>query len=173
MLRGINVGGVKIIRMERLRATFASLGFGDVKSYIQSGNVVFKSTKTSTASLERKIAGQILDEYGFVVPVLVRTSEELDAILKNNPLLKLAGIDKARLHVTFLSRPAPDTAAEILKPLAAKPERLAVSGREIYLSCPEGYGISALSNTAIEKKLSLQATSRNWRTVNVLFEMTQ
>jgi uncharacterized protein (DUF1697 family) len=173
MLRGINVGGVKIIKMEKLRATFESLGFGDVKTYIQSGNVVFKFAKTSTASLEKKIAGRILQEYGFTVPVVVRTREELAAILKANPLLKQAGIDEARLHVTFLSGPAPKTAAETLKPLAARSERFAASGREIYLFCPEGSGISALSNTAIEKKLSLQATTRNWRTVNALFEMAR
>jgi uncharacterized protein (DUF1697 family) len=173
MLRGINVSGHKVLKMEKLRATFASLRFDDVKTYIQSGNVVFKTANASTASLEKKIAGKILVEYGFPVPVLVRTSQELDTVLKNNPLLKQEGIDEARLHVTFLSEPAPKTAGEILKSLAAKSERFAVCGREIYLFCPEGYGITGLSNSAIEKKLSVRATTRNWRTVNVLFEMAQ
>jgi uncharacterized protein (DUF1697 family) len=173
MLRGINVSGHRIIKMEKLRATFGSLGFGDVKTYIQSGNVIFKTANASTANLEKRIAGKILEEYGFAVPVLVRTSQDLGTVLKNNPLLKQAGIDEARLHVTFLSESAPKAAGELLKTLAAKSERFAVCGREIHLFCPEGYGITELSNSAIEKKLSARATTRNWRTVNVLFEMAR
>ena len=173
MLRGINVSGQKIVKMERLRESLASLGFSDVKTYIQSGNVVFKAATASTSSLEKKIAGKILEDFGFAVPVAIRTPEELGAVLKNNPLLKQPSIEEARLHVSFLSEPAPKTASEILKPLAAKSERFAVCGREIYLYCPDGYGETKLSNSAIEKKLSVQATTRNWKTVSTLFEMAQ
>ena len=173
MLRGINVSGYKIIKMERLRAALASLGFSDVKTYIQSGNVVFKSATASTSSLEKKIAGEILEAFGFAIPVAVRTPGELGAVLKNNPLLEPPGLEEARLHVSFLSEPAPKSAAEILKPLAAKSERFAVCGQEIYLYCPDGYGETQLSNSAIEKKLSVQASTRNWKTVNTLFEMAQ
>lgn len=173
MLRGINVSGQKIIKMERLRESFALLGCSDVRTYIQSGNVVFTAAKTSTGNLVKKIAGKILADFELVVPVVVRTSEELDAVLKNNPLLKLPGVDESKLHVTFLSETAPKTAAEILKPLAAKSERFAVCGREIYLYCPDGYGDTKLSNSVIEKKLFAQATTRNWKTVNTLFAMAQ
>ena len=173
MLRGINVSGQKTIKMERLRASLASLGFSDVKTYIQSGNVVFKAATPSTSSLEKKIAGKIFEDFGFAVPVAIRTPEELGAVLKNNPLLKLPSLEEARLHISFLSGSAPKTAAEILKPLAAKSERFAVCGREIYLYCPDGYGETKLSNSAIEKKLSVQATTRNWKTVNTLFAMAQ
>jgi uncharacterized protein (DUF1697 family) len=173
MLRGINVSGQKIIKMDRLRALFESLGFGEVKTYIQSGNVIFKTARISSTGLEKKIAGKIFKAFGFSVSVLVRTPEELDAVLKHNPLLKLPGIDKARLHVTFLSEPAPQAAAEILKSLAARTEGFAVRGREIYLHCPNGYGETKLSNSAIEKKLSIAAATRNWKTVNVLLALTQ
>lgn len=173
MLRGINVSGQKLIKMDRLRAAFEALGFGDVKTYIQSGNVVFKTAKAPDAGLGNKIAEKILGGFGFEVPVLVRTADELGEVLKNNPLLRQAGIDEGRLHVTFLSGPVPKSAEEVLKPFAAKSERLAVCGREIYLSCPGGYGETKLSNSMVEKKLSVRATTRNWRTVNVLFQMCQ
>jgi uncharacterized protein (DUF1697 family) len=173
MLRGINVSGQKIIKMESLRESFESLGLSDVKTYIQSGNVIFKSAKAFTAGLARKIAAKILHDFGFSVFVQVRTPEELGAVLKGNSLLKQAGIDASKLHLTFLSEPAPKMAEEILEMLAAKSERFLIRGREIYLYCPDGYGNTKLSNRAIEEKLSLQATTRNWKTVNVLFAMTQ
>ena len=173
MIRGINVSGHKPVKMERLRASFESLGFSDVKTYVQSGNVVFKTAKASEASLVGKIAEKILDDFGHSVSILIRTPAELGEVLKGNPILKQAGIDMARLYVTFLSQPAPKAAEEMLRPLAAKSDRFSVSGREIFLYCPAGYGETKFSNNAVEKKLSVQATTRNWRTVNALFEMAQ
>ena len=172
MLRGINVSGQKLIKMEQLRASFEALGFSDVQTYVQSGNVIFKTAKVSEAGLTAKIAKKILDDFGHSVAVLVRTPAELGEVLKS-PFAKKAGIDAGRLYVTFLAQPAPKSAAEILKPLAAKSEQFFISGREIYLHCPEGYGNTRFSNNAVEKKLSTQATTRNWRTVNALFEMAQ
>jgi uncharacterized protein (DUF1697 family) len=171
MLRGINVSGHKIIKMESLRASLAALGFGDVKTYIQSGNVIFKTEKTEPNALAKKIVKKISDDFGFDVPVLVRTAEELAAVLKANPLLKRAGVDESKLHVTFLAGVAPKDAATILQPLAAKSELFAVCGSEIFLHCPDGYGETKLSNSAIEKKVSVAATTRNWKTVNVLHAM--
>jgi uncharacterized protein (DUF1697 family) len=173
MLRGINVSGQKLIKMDRLRTSFEALGFSDVKTYVQSGNVIFKTAKVSETSLINKIAKKILDDFGHSVSVLVRTPAELGEVLKQNPLLKQPGVDEARLYVTFLSAPAPETAEDSLKPLAAKSDRFAVLTREIYFFCPEGYGNTKFSNNAIEKKLSTQATTRNWRSVNALFEMAQ
>lgn len=173
MLRGINVNGQKIIKMERLRESFEALGFGEVRTYVQSGNVVFKTAKISEAALTTKIAGKILDDFKFSISILIRTPEALDKVLKQNPYARQAEADGAKVYVTFLSEPAPKGAEEILKPLAAKSERFFVCGREIYLHCPDGYGNTKFSNNAIEKKLSLEATTRNWRTVNTLFEMAQ
>jgi uncharacterized protein (DUF1697 family) len=171
MLRGINVSGHKIIKMESLRVAFVSLGFEDVRTYIQSGNIVFKAALKRRADLAEIIANKISDGFGFSVPVLVRTKEELADVLKANPLLKRAGIDESNLHVTFLAEAVPKAADETLKPLAGKSESFAVCGQEIYLHCPEGYGNAKLSNTEIEKKLSVPATTRNWKTVNVLVTM--
>ena len=172
MLRGINVSGQKLIKMEQLRASFEVLGFSDVKTYVQSGNVIFKASKISETSLTAKIAKKILADFGHSVSVLVRTPAELGEVLKS-PFAKKAGIDMGRLYVTFLSQPAPKSAEEALKTLAAKTEQFFVSGREIYFHCPDGYGNTKFSNNAIEKTLSTQATTRNWRTVNALFEMAQ
>jgi uncharacterized protein (DUF1697 family) len=168
MLRGINVSGHNTIKMENLRAALAALGFGEVKTYIQSGNIVFQTANASPAVLAEKIAKKIQADFGLSVPVIVRSSEELGEVLKHNPLLRRTGVDETKMHVTFLSGLAPKNAEEILKSLAGESEQFAVCGREIYLHCPDGYGETKLSSSAIEKKLSVQATTRNWKTVNVL-----
>ena len=173
LLRGINVSGHKLIKMERLRAALEDLGFDDFRTYIQSGNIVFNATKQSADSLAKKIAGKIFDDFGFSVPVLIRTAAEMAAVVQENPFLMEAGIDESKLHVTFLSDQAPSSAEKTLALLAAKSERFKICGREIYLCLPDGYGNTKLSNSAIEKKLSVQATTRNWKTVNVLSAMTQ
>ncbi len=171
MLRGINVGPGKIVKMERLRASFEALGFDGVKTYVQSGNVIFESEQKSPAGLSNKIEEKIQRDFGFTVPVLLKTSKEIDQIVSDNPLLKEKGIDHSKLHVTFLSDAPPKMAVKVLEPLATSRERFRILNREIYLYCPDGYGRTKLSNNAIEKKLSVVATTRNWRTVNTLLEM--
>lgn len=173
MLRGINVSGHKPVKMDALRAAFEALGFGSVKTYVQSGNVVFQAPKTSEAGLTAKIAKKILADFGYDVSILIRTPTELAAVLKRNPFAIHAGSDEGRLYVTFLSQSAPKGAGELLQPLATAAEQIAVDGREVFLYCPNGYGNTKVSNTAIEKKLSQPATTRNWRTVNALLEMAQ
>jgi uncharacterized protein (DUF1697 family) len=173
MLRGINVSGHKIIKMEQLRAAFASLGFNNVKTYIQSGNVVFEAAGGSAAGLAGKIERKILRDFGFSVPVSLKTLKEMEKVIKNNPFPKDPAIDHSRLHVTFLSGDPPKTALEQLQPLAATLEQFRIIDREIYLHCPNGYGNTKLSNAAIEKKLSVGATTRNWKTVTTLLAMAQ
>jgi uncharacterized protein (DUF1697 family) len=173
MLRGINVGRGKVVKMERLRASLGSLGFGGVRTYVQSGNVVFESEQKSAAELSKKIEAKILRAFGFAVPVILKTSKEIEQIVSDNPLVKEKGIDHSKLHVTFLSGAAPTAAVEALQPLATSRERFRVLNREVYLYCPEGYGRSKLANTTIEKKLSVVAATRNWRTVNALLEMAK
>jgi uncharacterized protein (DUF1697 family) len=171
MLRGINVSGQKLIKMEKLRAAFGALGFSEVRTYVQSGNVVFQTATASPAEIMSRIEQKISTDFGFTVPVFLRTAEELAEIVKRNPLLKAKAIDHSKLHVTFLSAAAPKTAAKSLEGLAVKPEQFYIRGHEIYLYCPNGYGQSKLSNTAIEKKLGVGATTRNWNSVNALLAM--
>ena len=172
MLRGINVSGHKIIKMERLRAVFEALGFAQVRTYVQSGNVIFETDKPP-ANLAGTIERKIQSEFGFEVPVLTKSTKELADIVKRNPLLKDPAIDPAKLHVTFLSDDPPRNALELLQPLAAGAELVRIAGRAVYLSCPNGYGNTKLTNTAVEKKLSCRATTRNWATTNKLLEMAR
>jgi uncharacterized protein (DUF1697 family) len=171
-MRGINVSGQKIIRMENLRATFEALGFRRVRSYVQSGNVIFEATRSSLDNLSELIREKILSEYGFSVPVVLRTVDEMEKVVGGNPFLDEKGIDSSKLHVTFLSEmPAKASLGKLAK-LDSHPDQFRVKGREVFLYCPEGYGRTKLSNSAFEKLLSMDATTRNWRTVNTLAEMS-
>ena len=173
MLRGVNVSGHKPIKMDALRASFESLGFEGVKTYLQSGNVVFTAAKVSVAGLTAKIAAKIMADFGHAVAILIRTPVEFEEALKRNPFAGQTKLDEAYFHITFLSQPAGAGAGESLNRLATASEQIFVSGREVYLYCPNGYGNTKVSNTAIEKKLGAQATTRNWRTVNALLALAQ
>jgi uncharacterized protein (DUF1697 family) len=171
MLRGVNVAQ-KTIKMERLRAAFEELGFTCVRTYVQSGNVVFQAGRASAAVLSKRIEDRILRKFGFSVPVILKTSKEMEEIVSRNLFVKEKAIDHSKLHVTLLSKAPPGAGAENLKALAAKSERFRVSNQEVYLYCPDGYGKTKLSNSTIERKLSVVATTRNWKTLNALLEMS-
>jgi uncharacterized protein (DUF1697 family) len=173
LLRGINVGGHKIIKMDQLRNAFEELGFENVATYVQSGNVVFKSPKETSANLSRKIEEMLLRRFNMSVPVIVRTAEEVGEVLRNNAFLKERGADVTRLHVTFLSHAPQRTAVRGLDAIAAGEDRFHCRGQEIYLHCPNGFGGTKLSINAFEKVLAVGATTRNWNTVNKLYEMTR
>ena len=173
ILRGINVSGQKKILMVDLKKLYESLKFSEVKTYIQSGNVVFKSdSKISDIQLARKIEKAISAKYKFEVPVIIRTKEELEKILSQNPFTKEKSIDPKKLHVTFLSE-TPDREKVVqIKEVDFSPDQFIIKGKEIYLHIPNSYGETKLSNKFFENKLKVSATTRNWNTVNKLFEMT-
>ncbi len=168
MLRGINVGGKKIVRMEKLRISFEALEFGRVRTYVQSGNVVFEAERASPDDLSKTIAEKISKDFGFPIPVVVRTSDEMGKIVGGNPFLNERELDLSKLHVTFLAALPAKNAKERIDALNAGPDQFRIRGREIYLYCPDGYGRTRLSNNAIEKALSVGATTRNWKTVSTL-----
>jgi len=172
MLRGINVGGQKIVKMESLRRSFETLGFTRVRTYVQSGNVVFEASKGSSESLPNKIREKILNDYGFSIPLILRTAGEMKTIVRDNPFLKERGIDHSRLQLSFLSTLPAEAGLRKLDALDALPDRFSVKGREVYLHCPNGYGRTKLSNNALEKLLSVEATTRNWKTVIALVGMS-
>jgi len=173
ILRGINVGGHNKIRMEDIKALFESLGHKEVTTYIQSGNVIFKNDKNQSVTiLSQNIEKAIEDKYHFVVPVIIRSASEMQGIIALNPFLKESVIDKEKLHVTFLSdKPVSDT-VKALQQYHFPPDRFQVIGKEVYLSCPVGYGNTKLSNTFFENKLHVRATTRNWNTVLKLSDLT-
>jgi uncharacterized protein (DUF1697 family) len=155
--------------MEDLRELFRALGSEDVRTYVQSGNVVFRS-RAPSSDLTSAIQDRMREALDLDVTLLLRTKAELARVVRGNPFLP-SGIEPAKLHVTFLSR-APDAAR--LHDLGEKrfePEQFAGIGREIYLHCPNGYGRTKLGNTFLERQLSVAATTRNWRTVTTLLEL--
>jgi len=173
MLRGINVGGHKRIKMDQLRKSFEALGFEQVKTYIQSGNVVFTTGKTSPAALSKKIEERILKDFGFPASVISRTADEMSKMIAENPFLKQRGIDPAKLHVMFLSEPPTPAALKELAEVTVAPEQCQCSAREIYFYLPNGVSKSVLWNSPVDRILAVVTTTRNWRTVNTLHRMCQ
>jgi uncharacterized protein (DUF1697 family) len=172
LLRGINLGGHKIVKMDQLRKAFGELGFEDVKTYIQSGNVVFKAPAQAPENLAKRIAEKVLRHFGFPVPVVVKTAGEIGEVIKNNPLLKEKGIDLSKLHVTFLWCAPEKSALKTLDAVAAGPDQFRGSAQAVYLHCPNGYHATKLGNNVLEKMLKVGTTTRNWKTVNQLYEMS-
>ncbi len=173
MLRGINVSGQKKIKMDALRALYAALQFNNVKSYIQSGNVIFESDESDTSSLARQIEAKIEQTFGFFVPIMIRTPQRFHDLLENNPFLSERNEEIKQLYVTFLDESPPIDALDALVQFATKAEEFHLAGKEIYIFYPNGTGRSKLSNNLIERKLGVTATTRNWRTVNKLYELSQ
>ena len=173
ILRGINVSGHKMIKMEALRKLFGDLNFKNTQTYIQSGNVIFQDKNTKCEILEKKIAKGIKDEFGFDVPVLVKEVEEVKSVLKNNPFVNKRKEDITRLHVTFLSHEPDKAIIEKIGEGQYASDEFIVFGKAIYLFCPNGYGNTKLSNNFFENKLKVIATTRNWKTVNELVTIAE
>jgi uncharacterized protein (DUF1697 family) len=173
MLRGVNVGGHNLIKMEALRALYGSLGFLDVQTYVQSGNVVFRTKERNLATLGKSIEDEIQRDFGFRPGVVLRTPSELRGAIAKNPFATRQNIDPSRLLVTFLSA-APDAEARG-NALAIKtfPEELRIDGREVYIYFPNGMARPKMSWPRIEKALKTSGTGRNWNTVTKLLEMAE
>jgi uncharacterized protein (DUF1697 family) len=173
LLRGINIGPHKRMKMEKLVACCAACGFAGAKTYIQSGNIVLKAPKMAGEKLSKKLEAQIGADFGFSADVIPRTKDELGSIIKNNPLLKEPGIASEKLHVVFLSQPAPSEAIDKLQSVVLPPDRAVVAKKEIYFYFPNGVSGSSLWKHPLDKVLKVSATMRNWNTVNKLFEMAE
>jgi uncharacterized protein (DUF1697 family) len=171
MLRGINVGSHKRVKMDDLRKSCEALGFEQVKTYIQSGNVVFKTGKASSETLGKKIEARIVSDFGFSASVIVRTSAELGEIIAANPFLKKRGVDHERLHVTFLSDIPAGPALKKLAEFTVTPDQSKCVGREIFLHLPNGFSGSSLWKVPWEKSLAVVTTTRNWKTVSAIYQM--
>jgi uncharacterized protein (DUF1697 family) len=163
-LRGINVSGQKLIKMEALKAMFISMKFADVVTYIQSGNVAFSMAKANDEKLQNKIEKQIIKTFSYEVVVTIRSREELEGIIANSPL-KDDPEHSRKLYVTMLSEEPDKVKYESLKAFLKDGEEMECINKEIYF-VSEAYGETKLSNTFIEKKLGLDATTRNWATMN-------
>jgi uncharacterized protein (DUF1697 family) len=170
LLRGINVGGKHIIKMEALKTLLINIGLQNVVTYIQSGNIVFKATKTNKVALAKKISEAITAQYKFNVPVLVIDATELNQIVSNNPLHTPQ--NEAFLHVTLLNDTPSVTNIATIPVNNFLPNQFTIVDKAIYLLCPEGYNKCKVTNNYIEKKLLTTSTTRNWKTLLTLLEMS-
>jgi len=170
LLRGVNVGGKHSLPMKELTAMFSSLGCSDVRTYIQSGNVVFSASGKVVAGLPTLLATKIEERFGFAVPVILRNRDELAQVVRENPFLKAGGPENA-LHVYFLADLPSAVAVKGLDASRSTPDQFRVVGRHIYLYVPNGMGRTKLTSTYFDSKLSTICTARNWATVLKLFEM--
>jgi uncharacterized protein (DUF1697 family) len=164
-LRGINVGGHNKIKMESLRETFAALGFENVKTYINSGNVIFETSDTDDNKLVAEIEKAVETEFSLKIKVMVRTMAEIEDIIKNNPFAGQFENDKD-LHVLFTGEKLTEEKRELLLSNNNENEQFAVRNREIFCLLRVSVLDSLLGKDYIGKKLKVSATGRNWRTVN-------
>ena len=173
MLRGINVSGHNLIKMDALRKLYENLGFHNVTTYVQSGNVVFTGNDIDVSELEQRISQQIEKDFGHKVPVIVLTLSKLKQVIHNNPFLKNQNKDTANLHVTFLSSQPDHYDHKIIEDKKQNEEEISFSDNAVYLYCPNGYGRTKLNNNFLEAKLKVGATTRNWKTTTELFKIAQ
>ncbi|HSI91712.1 MAG TPA: DUF1697 domain-containing protein [Adhaeribacter sp.] len=170
IIRGINVSGKHKVPMAELKPLCESLGWRNVRTYIQSGNVIFETD--SPENLAGKLEEVIAENFGFKVPVIIRTALEMAKVVAANPYAEMVGFEPEKLYVTFMAEaPQPDK-LEAIKAFTFEPEMYSILGKEIYIYCFNGYGNTKLENSFFEKKLKVTCTTRNWRTVNKLVEMS-
>jgi uncharacterized protein (DUF1697 family) len=173
MLCGVNVGSHKRMKMEALRRVYESLGLENPQTYLQSGNVVFKTRERDRASLAGRIENAIEQRFQFRSDVILRTLSELRSVIARNPFATRTGIDPSKLVVTFLAGDCGTEAQQNLLSIKTDSEEIRVDGRELYIYFPVGMGRSKLSPALIEKKLKTTGTGRNWNTVTNLLAMAE
>ena len=170
ILRGINVGGKRKILMADLKELFSEIGFADIQTYIQSGNVIFNTKrKDDNIELANKIEQSIAKNYDFKVPVIVRNVEELNEVISNNPFFEKNDIE--RLHLTFLKEVPETEKLDKIKTYDYSPDKFEIKDKNVFVYCSGKYSDSKLTNKFFESKLKVLATTRNWKTVLKLLEL--
>jgi len=173
MLRGINVGGHNQIKMEALRALCESLGLRDPQTYLQSGNVVFRTKERDLGALGKRMEKEIERKVGFHSDAILRTASELKEVVARNPFRGRSGIDPSKLLVTFLgSDPSAEGRNQVLK-IKTDPEELHIDGREVYIYYSNGLARPKLPWVTIAKMLGTTGTGRNWNSVTQLLEIAE
>ena len=171
LFRGINVGGHHLLPMKELKLVLENHGCVDVQTYIQSGNAIFRSSKSDAASVAKRLTAAVSKSHGFEPRVLVLTRGELESAAARNPFPE-ARENPRSLHLFFLAAPPKQPDLKSIEALRAKGERFALDGRVFYLHTPLGFGTSKLAERA-ERLLRVEGTARNWRTVTTLLEMVK
>jgi uncharacterized protein (DUF1697 family) len=171
MLRGVNVGGHNKIKMDALRALYESLKLRDAKTYVQSGNVIFRTEERDLPRLTKRIEDGIERKFRFRPDVILRTAAEMREVIAKNPFAKRHGIEPSKLLVSFLASDPGEEARERVRQMKCAPEELRIEGRELYIYFPNGIGRSKLSPGALEKALKTAGTGRNWNSVTKMLEI--
>jgi uncharacterized protein (DUF1697 family) len=166
ILRGINVGGNRKILMSDLKDLFIQQGFKNVKTYIQSGNVIFDSDdESSVQNLSEKIQNAILHKFNFEVPVIIKCAHDFARAIQLNPFVSEEGFDIDRLHLTFLSAVSSVEDMALIKSFDVGNDRFEIVNDQIFIYCFGKYSDSKLTNSFFESKLKVKASTRNWNTV--------
>jgi uncharacterized protein (DUF1697 family) len=171
MLRGVNVGGHNKIKMEALRALYESLKLRDAQTYVQSGNVIFRTQERDITQLTKLVENGIKRKFGFRPDVILRSAAEMRDVIARNPFAKRRGIEPSKLLVTFLATDPGAEACEKVLQIKCHPEELRIEGRELYIYFPNGIGRSKLSFAALEKTLKTPGTGRNWNSVTKMLDI--
>lgn len=171
LLRGINVGGKNVLPMTDLRALCESIGLDDPRTYIQSGNVVFAAPAREIARAAKRLEAAIEKSRGLRVGVVVRTLDELAAVIKTSPFKSVADREPGKLIVMFLTQTPSAEARRALAALNQHPEKVALAGDEVFIHFPNGAGRARLTMAMIERAAGVSGTCRNWNTVLKLAEM--
>lgn len=173
LLRAVNVGGHAAIKMAELKQLYESLKFRDVQTYVQSGNVIFRTESPTLGAVTAKIQSGIEKRFRVTPGLMLRTLDDMRSIVKKNPFAKRLGIEPAKLHVYFLNSVLRRPAIAQLKNLPLDPEELIPSKSEIFIYFPDGAGKSKLPWKTLEKICTAPGTARNWNTVTKLLEIAE
>lgn len=173
MLRGVNLGPHNRIKMDALRGVYESLKFEDPRSYVQSGNVIFRTKEKNGPQLAKKIQGAIQKKFGCCPEVILRTPEEMRRAVATNPFPERTEKEPSKVLVTFLVVEPPREAVANLEKFKELPEELHLKGRELYIYFPNGAGRSKLPWSAVEKLLKVTGTARNWNSVRAMLEIAE
>jgi uncharacterized protein (DUF1697 family) len=172
LLRGVNLGGKNKLAMKDLVSLFTEAGCHNVRTYIQSGNIIFNAAPKITARLPESIPAQIKKCFDCRTQIILRTGEELRDVVQHNPFVE-AGAAEETLHTVFLADLPVSSNTHVLDPHRSPPDEFVVRGREVYLRLPHGAARTKLTNSYFDSKLGTASTIRNWRTVLKLLELVE
>jgi uncharacterized protein (DUF1697 family) len=173
MLRGVNLGPHNRVKMEDLRTLYASLKLREPQTYVQSGNVIFRTDEWDLIKLAKRLEVAIEKKFGFRTDVVLRSSAELRDVVARNPFAKRRGIEPNKLLVTFLTSDPSEEARVMVRAIKCAPDELFIEGREAYIYFPNGLGRPTLSWSMIPKTLKVSGTGRNWNSVTKMLELAE
>ena len=173
MLRGVNLGPHRRLKMEELRGLYEALKLREPQSYVQSGNVIFKTDERDVVKLGKRIESSIEKKFGFHSDIVLRSTAELREVVARNPFAKRRGIEPSKLLVTFLASDPGAEARERVLQIKTAPDELRIDGRELYTYFPNGMARPKVSWATIERVLRVSGTGRNWNSVTKMLEMAE